>query len=100
MGSYFYRVFHNFKLEINEIFFYSYILFAFLSDQGVLIRITEDGRIVEWGVEVYSNRYNYYAPRLQPFMGRIDYYGPEADSIFRGRVRNIGTCTFTYYNAY
>ena len=74
--------------------------FAFLSDQGVLIRITEDGRIVEWGVEVYSNRYNYYAPRLQPFMGRIDYYGPEADSIFRGKVRNIGTCTFTYYNAY
>jgi hypothetical protein len=74
--------------------------FAFLSDQGVLIRISDDGKILEWGVEMYSNRYNYYAPRLQPFMGRIDYYGPEADSIFRGRVRNIGTCTFTYYNAY
>ena len=73
---------------------------AFLTDQGVLIRISDDGKILEWGIEMYSPRYGYYAPKLQPFMGRIDYYGPEADSIFRGKIRNIGTCTFTYYNAY
>ena len=76
----------------------SYI--SFLTDQGVLIRITPDGKIHEWGIEMYSDRYNYYAAKLQPFMGRIDYYGPEADSVFRGKVRSIGTCSFTYFNSY
>ena len=74
--------------------------FSFLTDQGVLIRITDQGKILEWGIEMYSDRYNYYAPKLQPFMGRIDYYGPESDSVFRGKVRSIGTCSFTYYGSY
>lgn len=75
--------------------------FAFMTDQDVLIRVSNDGKIMEWGIEVQSLRSNnYYAPRLQPFMGRIDYYGPEADSINRGKVRSIGTCSITYYSTY
>ena len=74
--------------------------FSFLTDQGVLIRVSENGEIMEWGIEMMSNRYNYYAPRLQPFMGRIEYFGPEADSVFSGKVRSIGTCSFTYYGSY
>ena len=74
--------------------------FSFLTDQNVLIRVSDEGKIIEWGIEMYSDRYNYYAPKLQPFMGRIDYYGPESDSVFRGKVRSIGTCQFTYYNSY
>lgn len=73
---------------------------AFMTDQNVLIRVSPDGNILEWGMEVMALRGSYYAPRLQPFMGRIDYYGPEADSIFRGKVRSIGTCSFTYYGAH
>jgi len=76
----------------------SYI--SFLTDQDVLIRITEDGKIIEWGKELLSDRYNYYAPRLQPFMGRVEYYGPESDSVFRGKIKSIGTCVLTYYGSY
>lgn len=74
--------------------------FSFLTDQGVLIRVSEDGKILEWGTEVLSDRYNYYAPRLQPFMGRIEYYGPNDDSLFRGKLKSIGTCFITYYDTF
>ncbi len=74
--------------------------FAFLADREVLIRVSDDGRLLEWGIEVMSQRYNYYAPKLQPYLGRVDYYGPEGDSVSRGKVKSIGTCVFTYYGAY
>ncbi len=75
--------------------------FTFITDQDVLVRVSDDGKLLEWGSEIRSERnYNYYAPRLQPFMGRVDYYGPEADTVFRGKVKSIGTCMLTYYGAY
>ena len=75
--------------------------FSFRTDQDVLIRISSDGNILEYGIEFESMRSNnYYAPKLQPFMGRIDYYGPEtADSVYRGKIKSIGTCVFTYYSS-
>jgi len=76
----------------------SYI--SFLADQVVLIRITEDGKLLEWGTELQSLRSDYYDPRLQPYMGRVDYYGPESDSAFRGKVKSIGTSTLTYYSSF
>ncbi len=71
--------------------------FAILTDQDVLIRISEEGKILEWGIEVQSQRFNQYAPKLQPFMGRVDYYGAEADSVSQGKLKSIGTTVFTYY---
>ena len=73
---------------------------SFLTDQDVLIRITDEGKVMEWGTELLSERYNYYAPSLQPYLGRVDYYGPESDSAFRGKVKSIGTCILTYYGHY
>jgi len=74
--------------------------FSILTDQGVLIRITADGTIIDWGKEQLSYSGNYYAPKLQPFMGRVDYYGNEADSAYRGKVKSIGTCAITYFSHY
>lgn len=75
--------------------------FSFSIDQGILIRVSEDGKVLEWGTELMSERStNYYAPKLQPYMGRIAYYGTEADSINRGKVKSIGTTQFAYYGAY
>jgi len=74
--------------------------FSFLVDQTVLIRITQDGKILEWGTEMLSERGNYYSPKLQPYPGRVDYYGKEVDSAFRGKIKSIGTCMFTYYAHY
>jgi len=73
---------------------------GFLTDQSVLIRLSEDGKIIEWGKEVKALNYDMYAPQLQPFPGRVTYYGTEADSVSRGKIKSIGTCTITYYGAY
>jgi hypothetical protein len=73
--------------------------YSLVADQNILIRISPEGKILEWGTELMANRGNYYAPKLQAYMGRVDYYGQEADSLSRGKVRSIGTCTFTYYGA-
>lgn len=73
---------------------------SFITDQNVLIRISDEGKILEWGMEVMSDRYNYYSPKLQPFMARTDYYDATADSAYRGKVKSIGTCYITYYDSY
>jgi hypothetical protein len=75
--------------------------FALVSDQDLLIRISPEGHLLEWGVEMQSIRSgNYYAPKLQPYPGRIDYYGPEADSVSRGKVKSIGSAVITYFQGY
>jgi len=71
--------------------------FSFLTDQNILVRVTDEGKLLEWGTELLSDRGNYFDPKLQAYLGRIEYYGQEADSAFRGKVRSIGTCNFTYY---
>jgi hypothetical protein len=74
--------------------------FSFITDQKAIIRISAEGNILEWGTDPGSGRYGYYSGRLQPFMGRVDYYGKtEYDSLIRGKVKSIGTCTFSYYSA-
>ena len=74
--------------------------FSLRTDQDVLIRISDDGKLMEWGSEVKALRSEYYAPKLQPFMGRVDYYGQETDSAFRGKVKGIGTTIITYYGSF
>lgn len=74
--------------------------FSFLTDQGVIIRISDDGKVMEWGTEMDRRRYNYYPGKLEPYMARVDYYGLESDSVFRGKVKSIGTCLLTYFGAF
>lgn len=75
--------------------------FAMLTDREVLIRMSPEGQILEWGIEVQSIRSgNYYAPGLQPYPGRIEYYGSEADSVSKGKIKSIGSAVITYYQAW
>ena len=74
--------------------------FSFLADNDVLIRVSEDGKLMEWGNEVMAQRSNYYAPKLQPYLGRVEYYSAGSDSAFIGKVKSIGTCAITYYGHY
>ncbi len=73
--------------------------FSFQTEQNVLIRISDEGKVLEWGLEVMAERSNYYAPRLQPFLARVEYYDKHSDSSFKGKVKSIGTCFITYYGA-
>lgn len=72
--------------------------FSILTSQNILIRISDDGKILEYGTEESSlyNR-NYFAPKLLPYLGVVNYYQYEPDSLLNGKIKNIGTCFFTYY---
>jgi len=73
--------------------------FTFLTDQQVIIKISQDGKLLEWGTEAQPLRYKYYPPKLLPYMGRVEYYGPGTDSAYRGKVKSIGTCLLSYYGS-
>lgn len=74
--------------------------FSFLTDQSIVIRVTEDGNLLEWGVEPQLRGIYYTPGKLDPFMGRVDYYGAEGDSVSKGKVKSIGTCMISYYGAF
>lgn len=79
----------------------SFNYFSLLTDREVQIRISPEGKILEWGIEVQSiHSGNFYARNLQPFMGRVEYYGSEADSVSKGKLRSIGSSVITYYQGY
>jgi hypothetical protein len=73
--------------------------FSFRTDQEIIIRISDDGKVLEWGTDPGPGRYYYDPRKLQAYLGRVEYFGGESDSVFRGKVKSIGTCTFTYYGA-
>ena len=96
-------VFSGYSQQFNQVVFSGgsdLSCLTLLTDQRVLVRISSDGKIIEFGTEQQSlYNANYFAQKLQPYLGRIDYYPNESDSAFRGKVRSIGTCFFMYYPA-
>ncbi|HSK11924.1 MAG TPA: hypothetical protein VK907_01860 [Phnomibacter sp.] len=72
--------------------------FGIAIDRQVLLRISDDGKILEYGMEERSLRNpNFFSPKLQPFLGRVDKYDNHIDSMIQGKVRSIGTANITYY---
>lgn len=79
----------------------SFAYFTLQTNQSILLRISAEGKFLEWGTEEQSIRNpNYFAPKLLPYMGRVEYFGPEADSAYRNKPKSIGTCFITYYASY
>jgi len=79
----------------------SFSYFSLITDRYVLIRISDNGAVLEWGTEESSFRNsNYYSPKLQPYPGRVEYYTNDADSLSRGKVKSIGSAVITYYDYY
>jgi hypothetical protein len=74
--------------------------FSFRTDQGIIIRISDDGKVQEWGTDPGPGRYYNDPKKLQAYLGRVEYFGQEYDSVFRGKIKSIGTCTFTYFDKY
>lgn len=75
--------------------------FSLLTNQNVLIRISANGKILEYGTEERS-LYNkdYFAQKLISWSGSVTYYEQNTDSAYRGKIKNIGTCFFTYYSVH
>lgn len=74
--------------------------YSFTTDQNIIIRISVDGKILEWGNLWDKGYYNYFPGKLQKYLGRVEYYNTEADSINQGKVKSIGTCFITYYGSF
>ncbi|MEI9959360.1 MAG: hypothetical protein WDM90_24275 [Ferruginibacter sp.] len=98
--STFFVAFSAFSQTLNQISFSgatNLSFFSFITDQQAQIRISAEGNIIEWGIAYEQGRMGYYEGKLQPYMGRVDYYGQEADAAYKGKVKSIGACTITYF---
>lgn len=73
---------------------------SYITDQKIIIKISLDGKILEYGIDQEQGRYYSQPGRLQPFMGRIENYTNQFDSILNGKLKSIGTTTITYYGSF
>jgi hypothetical protein len=74
---------------------------SFLVDENIIVNVTLDGKIIQWGTEnTLRSQYAYnYPPTLDKYMGREEYYPATADGGSRGKVKYIGRTAFTYYSS-
>jgi len=92
---------HSYSQQLRQVTFtenFDLAWFSLVTNQNILIRISSDGQIMEAGTEESAlyNR-NYFAQKLRPYQGNIAYHDGRSDSAFKGKIKNIGTCYFTYY---
>jgi len=73
--------------------------FSFITDQKIIIKITPTGEITEWGYDLEPGRWYSQPGRLQPYMGRVERYEKQFDSILNGKVKSIGTTNIMYYGS-
>ena len=73
--------------------------FTVITSQNVLVRISADGHLLEYGTEeqsLYNN--GYFSPKLRPFGGATGTYANDPDTALNGKIKNIGVCYITYYS--
>lgn len=72
---------------------------SFITSQKIIIKISQDGKVLEWGNEMEPGRFYSEPGKLQPYMGRVEYYEKQFDSMLNGKVKNIGITSITYYGS-
>ncbi|MEP6950633.1 MAG: hypothetical protein ABI863_15215 [Ginsengibacter sp.] len=73
-------------------------IITFLIDETVLVNMTKDGKIIDWGIENNAIA-NIYPGRLDKYMGKEEYYPATDNEAYRGKVKYIGRTIFTYYTS-
>lgn len=76
------------------------VYFGFLTDQQIFIKVSPQGKLLDFGMEVTQGRFYNEPGRLEPYMGRVEKYGAQHDSVFSGLIKSIGTCGITYYGSF
>ncbi len=71
---------------------------SFLTDDAVYINLSKEGKIIDWGIEITTMRYNNYPGKLDPYMGRVEYFSTTDNEDIRGKVKYIGRTAITYYS--
>ncbi|MCB0741000.1 MAG: hypothetical protein R2796_10700 [Chitinophagaceae bacterium] len=73
--------------------------FSFTTDQNIIIRLSPEGQIIEWGKIWNQGSYQYFPGKLQEYIGRVEKFGDEGNAANKGKVKSIGTCFIDYYSA-
>jgi hypothetical protein len=68
-------------------------------DENAVVNISQDGNIINYGVEYFSERVSNYS-RLEQYNGRVDLYAATDDKFAQGKLKYIGRTAVTYYAAY
>jgi hypothetical protein len=70
-------------------------------DESVVMNLSQNGDLAEWGVNRYAERPNDYIPRkLDEYTGRVEYYNESDNEAFRGKIKYIGKTLITYYASF
>ena len=72
---------------------------SYITSQKIIIKVSQDGKVLEWGNEMEPGRFYTEPAKLQPYMGRVEYYEKQFDSMLNGKVKNIGITSITYYGS-
>jgi hypothetical protein len=70
-----------------------------LLDESVIINIATDGKMINYGVEYFSEKITNYS-RVENYNGRIEMYAATDDKAFAGKLKYIGRTLITYYASY
>jgi hypothetical protein len=73
---------------------------SFGLDENVIVNLSKDGNISSWGIDHYLGQVENYNDKLDPYEGRTEYYGPNDNEAFRGKIKSIGRFYITYYASY
>src|SRR6187549_137705 len=73
---------------------------SFITDQKIIIKISQDGNLLEYGNDLEPGRFYSQPGRLQQYMGRVEFYEKQFDTILNGKVKSIGTTSIMYYGSY
>ncbi len=73
---------------------------SFLVDGNVLVNISKEGNIIDWGIEYKTPATGIYPGKLLKYMGREEYYGATDNEASRGKIKYIGSAGITYYSSY
>jgi len=74
-------------------------IITFITEDAIIINMTKDGKIIDWGIDGSKGRYYNDPGRLDKYMGRIEYYSANDNEDFRGKVKYLGRTAFTYYSS-
>lgn len=72
---------------------------SFITDQKIIIKISPDGKVLEYGNELEPGRFYSQPGRLQQYMGRVEFYEKQFDTILNGKLKSIGTTSLMYYGS-
>lgn len=74
---------------------------AFEVEPNIIVNISPEGNIGTWGYDVFKDRGGEnFTGQLQPYVGRVEYYGPNDDEAIRGKIKSIGRTTITWFMSY